>query len=147
MNGSVMPLAGISCRLTPMLMTDCRPNTVTRPADGIAREIVMLLQRRVEAAQHDEGEDRHDEEAHDQPELLAGDREDEVGMAVGDDPLDRALARADAEPAAVDQRLAAHVDLERIAFAGQEVVDAAGDVREHRIGGKQRRRRRRRQAR
>ena len=63
-------------------------------------------------------------------------------MAVGDDPLDRALARADAEPAAIDQRLAAHVDLERVALAGQEAVDAAGDVREHRIGAEQRRRRR-----
>ena len=32
-------------------------------------------------------------------------------------------------------RLAAHVDLERVALAGQEAVDAAGDVREDRIGG------------
>ena len=29
----------------------------------------------------------------------------------------------------------AHVDLERIALAGQEAVDAAGDVREDRVGG------------
>ena len=45
-----------------------------------------------------------------------------------------ALARPEAEPVAVDHRLAAHVDLERIALAGQEAVDAAGDVREHRVG-------------
>ena len=86
-------------------------------------------------------------EAQHDAELLAGDREDEVGVAVGDDALDGALARPDAEPAAMDQRLAAHVDLERVALAGQEAVDAAGDVREHRIGGERRRRRRRRRAR
>ena len=74
-------------------------------------------------------------EAEHDAEFLAGDREDEVGMAVGDDPLDRALARPDAEPAAVDDRVAAHVDLERVALAGQEAVDAAGDVREDGIGG------------
>ena len=41
----------------------------------------------------------------------------------------------DAEPAAVHDRLAAHVDLERVALAGQEAVDAAGDMREDRVGG------------
>ena len=91
-----MPLAGISCRLTPMLMTDWTPNRTTRPADRIAGEVVVLAQRGAQAAQHDEGEDRHEDEAEDDAELLAGDREDEVGVAVGDDALDRALARSDA---------------------------------------------------
>jgi hypothetical protein len=55
-------------------------------------------------------------------------------VAVGQDALDRALARALAEPAAAHQRLAPHVDLEGVALAGQEAVDAAGHVREGRIG-------------
>ena len=50
-----------------------------------------------QAAQHDEGEQRDDDQAGDQAELLAGDGEDEVGMGVGQLRLDRALARAAAE--------------------------------------------------
>ena len=53
-----MPLAGISCRLTPMLMIDWKPNTDDQAGDRIAGEIVLLLQRGVQAAQHDEGEDQ-----------------------------------------------------------------------------------------
>ncbi len=67
-------------------------------------------------------------------ELLAGDGEDEVGVAVRDKALDGALARPDAQPAAVDDGLAAHVDLEGVALAGEEAVDAAGDMREDGVG-------------
>ena len=42
-----------------------------------------------------------DQQADDQAELLAGDREDEVGVRVGQHVLDRALARAAAEQPAV----------------------------------------------
>ena len=38
---------------------------------------------RAQAAQHDEGEQRDDEQADDQAEFLAGHREDEIGMGVG----------------------------------------------------------------
>ena len=52
-------------------------------------------------------------------------------MRVGQDALDRPLARPDAEPAAVKDRIARHVDLEGVArLPVEEAVDAAGDVRE-----------------
>ena len=86
-------------------------------------------------------------EAKHDAEFLAGDGKDKVGMAVRDDPLDRAFTRTDAEPAALDDGLTAHVDLERIAFAGHEAVDAARHMRKDRVGGESRRRRRPRRAR
>ena len=69
---------------------------------------------------------RDQDEADDQAELLARDREDEVGMRVGQHHLDRALARAAAEQPAVLERLQRAVDL--IGVAGrrvEEAVDAA----------------------
>ena len=42
-----------------------------------------------------------DHQADDQAEFLAGDREDEVGVRIGQDVLDPALARAAAQQAAV----------------------------------------------
>ena len=75
-------------------------------------------------------------DADDDAELLGRDREDEVGVGVREDALDDALARPAAEPAAAQDRLERGVDLEGVAgLRRQEAVDAAGDVRQHRVGG------------
>ncbi len=58
------------------------------------------------------------QQADDQAELLAGDREDEVGMGVGQHHLDRAFAGAAAEQAAVLEGLERAVDLVGVAGAG-----------------------------
>ena len=98
-----MPLAGIRCRLTAMLMADCKPNRIASPATAKRVNGSSFAQRVLQPAQHDEGEQRHQHEAEHDAELLRRDREDEVGMAVRQDALDRALARPEAEPAAAHE--------------------------------------------
>ena len=83
-----------------MLMTDCKPNTIDEAGDGKAGEIVLLLERRRRPRSTMKAKIAMMTQAEHDAELLAGDREDEVGMAVGQEPLDGALARPDAEPAA-----------------------------------------------
>ena len=103
----------------------------------------MALQQR---AQHDEGEQRDQNEAKHDAEFLGRDGEDEVGVAVGQHALDRALPRPAPKPAAAQERLDRAVDLEGVAGGGiEEALDAPGDVRDREIGaGKADRRRRRR---
>ena len=135
MNGSVMPLAGIRCRLTAMLIADCMPNSMASPAVGEARERVVVAHGAGQPAQHDEGEQRHQNQAQHDAEFLGADREHEIGMAVRQDALDRALARAAAEPAAAHERFQRHVDLEGVARGRiEEALDAARDVRNGDIG-------------
>ena len=69
-----------------------------------ARERVLVAQRVPQRADHDEGEQRDQHEAEHDAEFLGRHREHEVGVAVGQDALDRALARAPAEPAAAHER-------------------------------------------
>ena len=70
-------------------------------------------------------------EAKHDAELLRRDREDEVGVAVGQDALDRALARPAPEPAAAHERFERLVDLEGVAGRRvQEALDALGHVRD-----------------
>jgi hypothetical protein len=131
MKGSVMPLAGISLQVHTHVDDRLEAEHDDEAGNSIAGEVVMLPQRGAQAAQHDEGEqDRHDDQAQDDAELLAGDGEDEVGMAVGMTRLTVPSPGPDAEPAAIDNGVAAHVDLEGVALAGHEAVDASGDVRE-----------------
>ena len=78
-------------------------------------------------------DDQHKAE-HD-AELLRRDREHEVGMAVGQDALDGALARPAAEPAAAHEGFHRVVDLEGVAGGRiEEALDALGDVRHDEIG-------------
>ena len=72
------------------------------------------------------------------PNSSAVDGEDEVGVAVGQDALHRALARSLAEPAALHEALDGVVDLERVARCRvEEAVDARGHMRQQRVGGEQ----------
>src|SRR5207237_3564345 len=101
-------------------------------------EEIVLLEDAREAAQHDEAEDQHDDDAGHEAELLAGDGEDEIGMGVGQELLDRAFAWASAPQPAIHESLDRAVDL--IAVAARRIekaVDAAGDVRQEGIGADQ----------
>ena len=102
-----MPLAGIRCKFTAMLMADCRPNSIARPAAAKRDERVLVAHGVAQRAQHDEGEQRDQHQAEHDAEFLGRDREDEVGVAVGQDALDGALARAAAEPAAAHEAIRA----------------------------------------
>ena len=50
-------------------------------------------------------------------EFLAGDGENEIGVGVGQDALERALARPLAEPAAGNEAVERRIDLERVGDA------------------------------
>ena len=110
---------------------------------GKARERVLVAHRVTQAAHHDEGEQRHQHQAEHDAEFLGRDREDEIGVALGQDALDRPLARAAAEPAAAQEGFQRLVDVEGVAGGGiEEALDAPRHVRNRR----HRRRRARRAA-
>ena len=130
-----MPLAGIRCRLTAMLMADCMPNRMARPAAAKRVKASSLRMARAQRADDDEGEQRDQRQAERDAEFLRRHREDEVGVALGQHALDRALARASAEPAAAHEAFGRDVDVEGVAGRRiEEVLDAARDVRHGEIG-------------
>ena len=94
MNGSVMPLAGIRCRLTAMLMADCSAEQDGKAGGGKARERLVVAQRARQRAHDDEGEQRDQHQAEHDAEFLRRHREDEIGVALRQHALDGALARA-----------------------------------------------------
>ena len=101
----------------------------------------ILVFLRIEQGPHDDkGQKRDDADAHENAELLAGHREDEVRVAVGKDALQRALARPLSEPAARDEGIARGIDLERIAHTHvfglrlQKMQDARAHVWHKLIG-------------
>jgi len=102
---------------------------------GMADEAVGLLRGLGQAAQHDEGKKIEQDEAGDQAVLLGGHRKDKVGVGVGQHVLHRALARAPAEPAAMQEGVERSVGLIGVARSRiEEAVDARGDVRHEEIG-------------
>ena len=88
-----------------------------------------------QAAQHDEGEDGNKKHAENDAEFFRCNREDEVGMAIGNDALDDTLTRSATEPVATNDRFTRRVHLECVALTRPETVDTAGHVRQHEIGG------------
>ncbi|KIU01127.1 hypothetical protein QU39_00315, partial [Staphylococcus aureus] len=105
------------------------------PGDGESREGVVGAARQLQSAHHDEGEQRHEAEADDHAELLAGDGEDEVGMRVRQVALGDALAGTGAEPASGAERFARPELLEAVAgVAVEEAADALADMVQERIG-------------
>src|SRR6185312_1475923 len=113
MNGSVMPFDGASWTLTIMLISACKPNSMTRPAAA-------------RIASDDREIERGDGEAGDEAELLADDREDVIGVRLGKAELPRAAARSHAEQPARGQRPHRILDLEIVAGSEQELVDPLG---------------------
>ena len=77
-------------------------------------------------------------------ELFPGDREDKIGMRVGEDVLHRALARTAAPQPAIGESLDRAVHLIAVAGRGiEEVVDPDPDMRQVHIGADQSRQSRR----
>ncbi len=108
---------------------------------GETAERILVARCRNQPAQHDEGEDRDDRDASDDTELLAGHRENEIGMAIRQDPFQRALARPLAEPTPGNETLQRGIDLERVAgrhavSCVEEFLDADADMRHQLIGEK-----------
>ena len=94
-------------------------------------------------ADDDEGEQGDQDEAQHDAEFLRRHREHEVGVAFGQDALDRALARAAAEPAAAHEGFGRDVDIEGVAGGRiEEAIDALRDVRDGEERDRQARRRR-----
>ena len=96
-----MPLVGMRCRVDAMLMIACSPNWTKSPVAASTTKRLVSCSSARESAQHDEGEQRDDDQADDEAELLAGHGEDEIGMRVGQRFLDRAFARPAAPEAAI----------------------------------------------
>ena len=124
MNGRVMPLDGASWTLTIMLISACKPELDGEARGGEDREAVVLVEQLDQHPRDDAEIEAGDGEAGDQAELLADDREDVVGVRLGQAELARAAARAHAEQAARGQRPHRVLDLEIVARAEQEFVDA-----------------------
>ena len=110
-----MPLAGIRCKFTAMLMADCSPNRIGKTGRREARERILGPHGVAQSAQHDEREQGDQHQAEHDAELLGRDREHEVGMAFRQDALDRALARAAPEPAAALEGFERLIDVEGVA--------------------------------
>ena len=95
-----MPLAGIRCRLTAMLIALWMPKSINSPAaakrqNGSSLRVALKRPRNTMKAKIvNEQQAGHDAE------FLAGHGEDEIRMSVGQNALDRAFARPFAEPAA-----------------------------------------------
>ncbi len=105
---------------------------------GKADERLFAGDRMAQRADHDEGEQRQQHQAEHDAELLGADREHEVGVALRQEPLHRALARATAEPAAAREAFQREIDVEGVARAAiHEALDALGDVRHGEIGADQ----------
>src|SRR5436305_7210147 len=88
-----------------------------------AAERIGIARRKRQPTEHDESKQRDQNHAGYDAEFLAGDRENEIGMAVGKDALQRAFARSFAEPAAADETFKRGIDLKRVGHA------AAGRLR------------------
>ena len=104
---------------------------------GKAREVVAVAEGVRKAAHDDEDVKADQRHAEEDAEFLGRHREYKVGMTVGQDALDDTLARSSAEPVAARDRVMRRIDLERVALAGQELVDAAGNVRKDNVGEEQ----------
>ena len=105
---------------------------------GETREGVFAVHGARQRADHDKGIKRHQRQTERDAEFLRRHREHEVGMALGQQPLDRALARTAAEPAAAHEAFSRDVDVESVAGRRiEEFLDAGRHMRHREIGGGQ----------
>src|SRR5580704_19011382 len=91
-------------------------------------ERIVVMHRLQERADHDEGKQRDQNKAEDDAEFLRRHGEYEIGVSLGQDTLDCALAGAAAEPPAADERFRRDVDIEGVARRG---VEKAPDALRH----------------
>src|SRR5690606_13519129 len=103
-------------------------------SDRQKHEQVLLGQQSRETAHYQEGEQTHDNQAHDRAEFFPGDCEHEVRMRIGDSLLYPPDARPAPHEAAIDEGGERLVDLVAVAAGGiEKTIDPAGYVREHEI--------------
>ena len=134
MNGRVMPLDGAICTLTIMLISACRPNWMTRPAAARMAKLSSSSSRLISTRATIAEVEHRDGEAGDEPELLADDREDVIGVRLGQPELARAAARPHAEQAARGERAHRILGLEGVALLEQEAVDPLRRDRVEKVG-------------
>ena len=88
-----MPLAGMRCRFTDMLIADWVPNRMARPAAAKREKRILVAHGAHQSADDDEGEQRDERQAERDAEFLRRHREHEIRVAFGQQALDGALAR------------------------------------------------------
>ena len=125
MNGKVMPLAGIRCRLTAILIALWMPNSMTRPEPAKRQNGSSLREATARPRMTMNTKTDDDDETGDDAEFLRRHGENEIGMRVGQNALDRALARPLAGPAAGMKALQRGIDLERV---GDAAASALGSM-------------------
>ena len=91
-----MPLAGSSDTATPILMKACTAVTTARPAPASWEKGSRLAAERSNSRTVSTQNIKRDQAAEQQAELLTRDREDEIGMGVGNAVFDGARARTHA---------------------------------------------------
>ena len=101
-----------------------QPELDGQPGGGEDGEADFLVEQLDQHPRDDAEVEAGDGEAGDQPELLADHREDVVGVRLGQAELARAAARPHPEQPAGGQRAHRILDLEIVALAEQEAVDA-----------------------
>ena len=138
MNGSVMPLAGIRCRFTAMLIADCMPNRMARPAAAKRVNGSSLRMARASARMTMKANSATSARQSATPNSSAATANTKSVWLSGQQPLHGALARALAEPAAAHEAFGGDVDIEGVARGRiEEALDAARHVRHREIGGGQ----------
>ena len=112
-----------------MLISACMPKAQARPVPARRMKGSRSRTQAQERADDDGAVERDDDDAEDEAVFLGRDGDDEVGMRVGQGPLHRALADADAEEAALLDGVGGVADLGAgVDLGGEEAVDAAGEV-------------------
>src|SRR5271156_5241524 len=109
---------------------------------GEAAKRVLVARRHEQAAHHDEGKNRGDQEARENTEFLSRNGEDEIGMGIWKYALDGSFARPLAEPSAGQEAVERGIHLKRIghaaASAGIDKFENPGAYMRHQFIGKQR---------
>src|ERR1700730_12400461 len=102
---------------------------------GEAAKKVLVARRHEQAAQHDEGENRRDQEAGENTAFLSRNGEDKIRMGIGKNVLDCPFARPLAEPAAGQEAVERGVHLKRIGHASARAwideIENAGAYMRH----------------
>ena len=112
-------------------MTACRPNWISSPVAASSTNRLPSCDSREKPRNTIKANSATIDEADDEPELLAGDGEDKIGMRVGQHIFDRALAGAAAPQPAIGKGFERPVDLIAVAGRGiEELVDPHPDVRQ-----------------
>ena len=121
-----------------MLIAACSPNWTKRPVAASRTKRLPSCDIRENPRNTMNANSATIDEADDEPELLAGDREHKIGMGIGQHVLDRAFAGPAAPQPAIGESFDRAVDLIAVAGRGiEKLVDPAPDMRQVHIGAGQ----------